>query len=306
VFTRQLARTIDGFAPDLVHSNGLKLHVLAARARLRAPLVWHLHDFVGSRRMTTRLLRWSRSRVAAIIANSRAVADDIRNAIGDSVPVSAIHNAVDLVRFAPTGPRADLDRLAGMPPAAPGTVRVGLVATFALWKGHDVFLRAIAKQPAAPPIRAYVVGGPLYETTGSQSSREELRRRASGLGLVVGFTGFIDRSDAAYRALDVVVHASTAPEPFGLVIAEAMACGRPVVASHAGGAVELVRPNIDALVHSPGDADALAAAIHTLAVDPARRAALGREARAAAERAFDRSRLGRELLSVYESVAVRA
>src|SRR4029077_17882091 len=124
-------------------------HVLAARARLRAPLVWHIHDFVGSRRLTTRLLRWSQSRVTAIVANSRAVADDIRSAIGDGVPVAAIHNAVDLVRFAPAGPRADLDRLAGMPPANPGKLLVGLVAMFARWKGHDVFLRSLAKQPAA-------------------------------------------------------------------------------------------------------------------------------------------------------------
>ena len=60
-----------------------------------------------------------------------------------------------------------------------------------------------------------------------------------GLGPRVGFTGFVPDSSSAIRSLDIVVHASTDPEPFGLVIAEAMACGKAVVASGAGGAIEL-------------------------------------------------------------------
>ncbi len=128
-----------------------------------------------------------------------------------------------------------------------------------------------------------------------------------GLDHRVGFTGFVDRSDSVHRALDIVVHASTAPEPFGLVIAEAMACGRAVVASHAGGAAEIVTPDVDAMTHRPGDMDALAAAIQTLAMDSDLRARLGHAARATAERVFDRARLARELIAVYDAaVAVRA
>jgi glycosyltransferase involved in cell wall biosynthesis len=302
-FTRKLAQTVNAFAPDLVHSNGLKLHVLAARADLSAALVWHVHDFIGARGVTKRLLRWSRSRAAVIVANSRSVAADVRAAIGDDVPIAAIHNAVDLARFAPVGECADLDTLSGLAPAPSGTVRVGLVATFARWKGHDVFLRAIASQPEQPPLRAYIIGGALYRTDGSQYTLDELHRMAEDLGVGdrVGFAGFVDRPETVYRALDVVVHASTIPEPFGLVIAEAMACGRAVVASDAGGAAEIVTRGVDAMTHPPGDRDALAAAIHALAIDAGKRQALGRAARAAAERAFDRSRLARQLLAVYES-----
>ena len=306
-YTGQLAHTIAAFGPDLVHSNGLKLHVLAAMAHLDVPLLWHMHDYVGSRRVTSTLLRWNRARCAAIIANSRSVADDVRRAVDGDVPVVPVHNAVDLSRFSPDGDREDLDRLAALPPAAAGTVRVGLVATFARWKGHEAFLHAMATLADAP-VRAYVIGDALYQTEGSQYSRDELARCAAtvGLGDRVGFTGFIDRIDGVYRALDVVVHASTAPEPFGLVIAEAMACGRAVVVSSAGGAAEIVTHGVDAMTHPPGDVDALAASIRALARDPAKRAALGRAARQTAMRAFDRGRLARELLTVYESaVAVR-
>src|SRR5437867_13018883 len=174
--------------------------------------------------------------------------------------------------------------MSGLPQAPANTIRVGLVATLARWKGHATLLDAIARLPAHLPVRAYIVGDAVYQTEGSQYSLDELRQLARSLGIAnrVGFTGFVHTPEATFRALDVVVHASTAPEPFGLVIAEAMACGRAVIVSHAGGAAEIVTPDVDAMTHSPADVDALAAAIHALAVDPALRARLGVAAGAAA------------------------
>jgi glycosyltransferase involved in cell wall biosynthesis len=100
----------------------------------------------------------------------------------------------------------------------------------------------------------------------------------------------------------VVVHASTQAEPFGLVIAEAMACGRAVVVSAAGGAAEIVRHGRDALTVPPGDAEALASAKARLAGDAGLRASLGRTARETAERDFDRARLAAEVAPVYRSL----
>ena len=72
-----------------------------------------------------------------------------------------------------------------------------------------------------------------YATNGSQYSLSELRELAKELGVShrVGFTGFVDEPAAALRSLDIVVHASTEPEPFGLAIAQGMACGRAVIAT---------------------------------------------------------------------------
>jgi glycosyltransferase involved in cell wall biosynthesis len=122
----------------------------------------------------------------------------------------------------------------------------------------------------------------------------------------VGFTGFLHTPEATFRALQVVVHASTAPEPFGLVIAEAMACGRAVIVSNAGGAAEIVTPGVDALVHAPGDAGDLSAQIAALAGDAELRARIGHAARATAERSFDRARLATELVPVYRDMVERA
>ena len=142
-YTAQLRRALAAFRPDVVHTNGLKMHVLAARAADATPIVWHVHDYIGPRPLSARLLRWNVSRCAAVVANSRSVADDVRAVLGNDVYIVPIHNAVDLQRFSPHGPVADLDRLAGLPPAAAGTVRVGLVATYARWKGHAAFIEAI-------------------------------------------------------------------------------------------------------------------------------------------------------------------
>jgi glycosyltransferase involved in cell wall biosynthesis len=302
VYALRLRRALCTSAPDIVHANGFKMQALAALARVRqASLVWHLHDYVGSRPVAARLLRWLSGACDAAVANSQSVADDAREVFGARVPVSHIYNAVDLKRFAPEGACADLDALSALPPAEDGTVRVGLVATLARWKGHEIFLRALALLPKDLNVRGYVVGDALYQTDGSQHTLDELRRTASELGLNerVGFTGFVPDAAAAMRALDVVVHASTEPEPFGLVIAEAFACARAVIASARGGAAELFTPDVDALAHTPGDPEDLAAHIAQLARDTDLRRCLGARAQAAATRRFDRARLAYEWTKIY-------
>jgi glycosyltransferase involved in cell wall biosynthesis len=303
-YRRRLRRLLLEHPPDVIHTNGLKMHVLGAWARPHgSALVWHLHDYAGRRPFTARLLRRFARHCSAVVANSRSVAEDVRQICGEATAIRPVWNAVDLTRFSPAGPRIDLDHASGLP-AANGLLRVGLVATFARWKGHEVFLRALASLPPSLPIRGYIVGGPLYETAGSQVSMAGLRALVASLGLEsrVGFTGFVQDSSAAMRALDIVVHASTDPEPFGLVIAEAMACAKPVVASRAGGALELIQPGVNALSYEPGDATALARCIAQLAGDPDLRQRLGRAGRSTAEQSFTRRRMADEVAQVYTAV----
>jgi glycosyltransferase involved in cell wall biosynthesis len=302
----RLASLLGEMRPDVVHTHGLKMHLLGARAApAGARVVWHLHDFVSIRRAMAGLLRRSAPRVAGVIAVSRSVAEDAASVVGAEVPVRTVYNAVDLDRFRMLGPALDLDALAGVPPAPSGTLRVGLVATMGRWKGHAVFLRAVAALPRELPVRAYVVGGGIYRTAGSEVRVDDLRRLAAELGIAdrVAFTGFVADAAAAMRALDVVVHASTQPEPFGLVIAEAMASGRAVIASAAGGAGEIVTDGYDALAVAPGDVDGLAGAIHRLALDPVLRESLARAGRETAVVRFDRARLAAEVAPLYRSLA---
>lgn len=308
-YRRALNALLEEIDPDVIHTNGFKLHVIASRAaRPGVPIVWHVHEYLGHRPLSRRLLRHHASRPAAVVANSRSVADDVRAVLGAGAPISTVFNAVDLEEFAPDGDVADLDARSGLPPAGPGTIRIGLIATFARWKGHELFLRAIQQLESHAALRAYVIGGPVYDTAGSQFTVEELRALAGTLGISerVGFTGFVERPAIAMRALDIIVHASTEPEPFGLVIAEGLACGRTVVVSAAGGAAELVEDDVDALTFCPGDAGALAVVLARCTRDAALRARLGAAGRQSAIARFHPDAFAGEFLKLYERAAAVA
>ena len=305
-YMHRLRKRLQDLHPDIIHTNGLKMHLLGAQSRpSHAKLVWHLHDYPSARRLTARLLAGQAHHCDAMIANSESVAANARNTFGTAVPVHTVYNSVNLMRFNPAGPTVDLDALAGLPALVPGGIRVGLVATFARWKGHAVFLDALARLRDFPNVRGYIVGGAIYHTDASQYSRAQLRAQADALGLSdrVGFTGKVDDVPAVMRSLDIVVHASTDPEPFGLVIAEAMACARPIVVSRAGGAAEIAQGG--AVFHEPGDSAGLADRVRELASDAAGRAALGAEGRKAAVRLFSRAGLRDTLIPIYESLAGR-
>jgi glycosyltransferase involved in cell wall biosynthesis len=305
-FAGRLRRRLHLLQPDVIHSNGIKTHVLTGLARpAEIPVVWHLHDFCGARPWGRRLLPWLSRRVAGAVAISGAVGSDAA-ALLPRLPVTVIANSVDLRAFAPTpGDGAWLDRLAGLAPAPRGVVRIGLVATYARWKGHHCFLDALARlrqlQPAAP-FRGYVVGGPLYQTHGSQVTQAELEvfARQAGVADRVGFVPFQRDPAPVYRALDIVVHASTEPEPFGLTIAEGMACGRPVVVSAAGGAAELFTHDHDAVGVPPNHPAALATALDRLADDDVLRQRLGANARQTAVARFGQDRFARQVIDFYE------
>ncbi|HVB81628.1 MAG TPA: glycosyltransferase [Candidatus Binataceae bacterium] len=304
-YVRSMARAINEAGPTVIHTNGFKMHLIAAQAAGgRIPIIWHVHDYVSSRPVMVRLMRLGSRRCAMAIANSRGVQADLEASCPNRLAVATVYNAVDLGYFSPRGPIADLDALAGIAPAPAATVRIGLVATLARWKGHELFLRALAALPPEMPVRGYVIGDAIYSTHGSQWSIPELRATAERLGVAerTGFCGFVEDVAAAIRALDVMVHASTEREPFGLAIAEAMACGKPVIASRASGAAEIVGAATGVLSYRPGDVAELAERIGELVRDRDERARLGGLGRAAAERLFTRSRLASELITIYERV----
>ncbi len=301
-YARDLGRLIREIGPTLVHSNGIKAHLLLRLACPRGvPVVWHLHDFTATRPLVASVLRRAAGGAAGAIAISEAVGRDGREALAP-LPVRVVYNAIDINHFRPgPGDGPSLDALAGLSPPSPRTIRVGLIATYARWKGQDLFLEAAAQVPADRPVRFYVVGSPIYQTKGSQWSETELRERAKRLGLGdrVGFVPFQPDPLGVYRSLDVVVHASTQPEPFGRTIVEAMACARPVIVARAGGAAELFTEGRDALGFSPGDPSALASVLSRLIEDADLRESLGREARISAQTRFDRPRMAIETAAAY-------
>lgn len=305
-FLARLRRAVAAADPDVVHTNGMKAHLLAGlTAPRRARLVVHLHDFVGARRASKWLLPALHHvrQQTAFIAISRAVAQDFAR-LAPKAEIHTIYNVVDTNYFHEGAAEPDwLAKLGGLEFLAAKTTTFGLIATYARWKGHGLFIEAAGLLKKTHPealVHFYVVGGPIYETVGSQVHAAELiqQARAVGLGPNFSLVPFQDDIARVYRALDVVVHASTEPEPFGRTIVEAMACARSVVVARAGGAAELFDDDDNAIGFEPGNVTQLAEAM-TRQLDPDMRRKLGRSAREHALLRFNRSRLAAELLRVY-------
>jgi len=299
----RLARTARRF--DVVYANTQKALVVAsvAGALARRPVVWHLHDLLtdehfgrAQRRLVVLLARLF---VRRVIANSEATRDAFVRAGGRAATVQVIYNGIEPAPFdAVSDDEASRVRVglgAGRAPV------VGLFGRIAPWKGHLVLLEAMAE---LPDVHAILVGEATFEA--DRDYPEVLRARAASLGLTdrVHGLGFRDDVPALMRACDVVVHASTSAEPFGRVIVEGMLAGRPVIATRAGGAVELVDDGVTGLLTPPGDADALRDAITRLLTNAPLATRLGASGRASARQRFAPADV-RRLIDVAVDAAIR-
>jgi len=304
-YLAEVRRAIRHARPDVLHTNGMKAHLVARLAVPELPTVVHVRDFVSTRPLTRHLLPLNRYR-AVFVANSRSVAEDLQRLAPRAV-TRVIYNAIDLDTFAPGPPDPlYLASLSGLPPPPPQSVVVGMVATYAWWKGHRTFIDAAARlRKLTPrPLRFYIVGGPIYGAQGAQVTRAELDEliRAADLETCVGLVPFQSDVVRAYRGMDIVVHPSERPEPFGRVIVEGMAVEKAVVVARAGGAQELFDEAQTGFGFTPGDAGDCARALRLLVDDDGLRTRIGRDARRVAQARFNRERLAAETFAVYREL----
>jgi glycosyltransferase involved in cell wall biosynthesis len=283
---RQVAR--EARRADVVVCFSLKAFVLASLAKpfARRPIVWFMNDILSPEhfsRMAMRLLvtlSWlSADRVALCSQESLRA---WRAAGGRRDGVSVVYSGIDLAQVARQldDPRRILhcrDTLRGS-----RRVLLGMFGRLSPWKGQDVFLRALAELPDAQGI---IVGGAL---SGDQAYARELDQLARSLGVAdrVSFIGHVDDPLTYMAACDVVAHCSTAPEPWGRVIVEAMLAGTPVVASNAGGVPEFVLPGETGQLTPLSDHRALAAALRRYLADPEWSRGIATRARRFAEEKF--------------------
>jgi glycosyltransferase involved in cell wall biosynthesis len=289
-YVARLAARLRRLRPDLVHTNSLKsaLYGGVAGRLASVPVVWHVRDRITPDYMPPPACRLVRAAArllpTAVIANSRTTLSTLGRAGEGGV---AVASPLGFAPF-PDGPAQ-----------RPGALRIGIVGRLDPWKGQHVFLDAFAAAFPDGGAEAVIVGGKLF---GDQGYVEDLERQVKTLGLEgrVEFRGFRDDIEEELAGLDVLVHASTIPEPFGQVVVEGMAAGLAVVAADAGGPAEVVTHGVDGLLYPPGDAHALAGALRDLAADPARRRRLGDAARRRAHD-FTPARIAPQVMAVYET-----
>lgn len=284
-FILRLSQMIRRLDVDVVHTNSLKADILGGLAgRLAGKrVVWHVRDRIADDYLPPRTVRIFRrlARIIphAIIANSRATLETLHlpdkgQRHRESSGATVVHDGFDFAELPLNEHRA-----------APALV-VGLVGRISPWKGQDVFLRAIHTiHHEFPEARFQIIGSALF---GEAAYEDHIRNLSKDLELerCVEFCGFVTNIQRHIATLDVVVHASTIPEPFGQVIIEGMAAGKPVIASRAGGPTEIIIDGESGLLVPMSDPTALANAMRRLLGDASLRTRLGAGGRQRVQDAF--------------------
>lgn len=299
---RTIADRITAGHVDLVHSVMAWGHLYGGRAarRARRPAVWFQH--VGA--------SWSSIEASAalvkartIIANSEFTAAGQRRVNPRGIPVEVVHPGTQL----PLEPRElRRERARASLGIRDDEFAVGIAARLQPWKGQDVVVRAAASLlHARPHARLFIIGEAMFGL--DQAWAASLPALAEQLGIRgrTTFTGFRDDLPECLAGLDVAIHASVRPEPFGLGLIEAMAQGTAMIAADGGATREIVTPGADGLLTPPGDHEALATALLALCDDPDRRETMAAEGERTARDRFDARLMVRRLEDLYDSVVRR-
>jgi len=277
---RRIARESKSF--DVIVANTPKAALIGALASRFAGsvFIYHLRDILSAEhfsRLNLRLLVWAGNVARWVICNSEATQNAFVASGGNRNRTSVVYNGFDPSPFDQVDAEG-VRKLRDSLKLSSSTLTILIAGRLTPWKGQHVLLDALRKLPDA---QALVVGEALFtdEDRAYAGRLKELAQEAELAGRV-HFLGFRTDLPLLYAACDVVVHASTAPEPFGRVIVEGMLAGKPVIATNAGGAREIVRHGETGLLVEPGNSSTLAEALNELRKNPERREQLAGAAKA--------------------------
>lgn len=299
----RLARIIEEHGVDLVHarSRAPAWSALSACRRTGARFVTTVHGPYSFRIPFKRLYNSVMARGERVIAISEFIRsyilDNYRNVDPDAVRL--IHRGVNVEIFNPEKvSAARVIQLAEQWRLPDGVPVVMLPGRLTRWKGHRVLLEAL-QQIKERQMRCLIVG------SGREGYRRELEGLVQKFGLqsVVHLVGDCRDMAAAYKIADVVVSASTEPEAFGRVVAEAQAMGKPVIAPNHGAAPEIIEQGTTGWLVPPGNPAALADALEqALDLDTAAREALANKAIVRIRDDFTTAKMCAATLDVYREL----
>lgn len=286
-------RAIREARPDIIHVHEPLVPSVSMHTVLQAkvPVVATFHSNVGRERtsslwfrMAVPMIRPVWNRLARRVAVSAAAHDSVTSRMGDG-DLRIVPNGVDVQRFASAGPA----RL----PAGRHLLFVGRLEER---KGFRVAVDAFGQLARVYPDLRMLVIGDGSERDAVDSLSDEVRGRVEMLGRVDD-----DRLASYLKAADLYIGPATGGESFGIVLAEAMAAGRPIVASDISGYRDVARNGAEAVLVAPGDAAALVNGVRRVLDDPALARSLG-EAGAKRAKEYDWDSVTDRLLAIYREV----
>lgn len=299
-FFLRIVHTAKRLKTDLIHANNEPLcnrAALLAGRFLKIPTVCHVR---GNLDADSRMMQWAfdlpdhfvpvSEWVSRNIQEKFAIAQDRIDVIYDGLELDGLDPNVDGSGFRKQHGIGDRD------------FAVGLVGLLIPWKGQEIFLDAAKMlQQKFPHLKMLIIGGTPDDCVSYESMLKQ-RVTSEGLSDMVTFTGHVTDMPAVYNGLDVVVSASTSPEPLGTVVIESMAMARPLIGPNHGGAAEMMTHEKTGLLFDPGNARSLADAIERFANDETLRHKMGENARKHALRTFDVGTHAMKIQDLYEEL----
>lgn len=286
------------FKADLIHANNEPLcnrAALLVGKTLGIPTVCHVRgDQDGSR-----LMKWAYSLPDHFISVSHWVSNSVGELGVATERRSVIYDGLELDGL---NVNADNQSFRRKHRIADDAFAVGLVGLLIPWKGQEIFLDAAKElMEKIPNLKMVIIGGTPDDCVPFE---QHLRQRVvnEGLDSTVIFTGHATDMPTAYNGLDIVVSASTSPEPLGTVVIESMALGRPLIGPNHGGAAEMMEHKKTGLLFEPGNAQDLARIIKQFHDDMELRTSLGKTAREKALKTFAVSEHVNQVQTVYNNL----
>jgi L-malate glycosyltransferase len=297
---RRLSRLVREHKIEIVHAHMARdypLALYAARQNPAAKLIITRHVLFPLNRLHSITL----SQVARVIAVSEAVGRQLRaHSRVAAERIVVVPNGIDFQRFAQgtSDDRLQFRRQWSIPQDCP---LIGSVGAIKALKGHEDFLRSAAIIRQHLPDAHFLISGLDESRVGANRLALETLIAKYQLSDSSHILGRVDNLAGLYAALDVFVSASHI-ESFGLVIAEAMASGTPVVATRTEGAAEIITNDDSGLLVPIKDAEAMAAAVMELIQDQGKRERLVTAARNRIHDNFGLERMVAETERVYHQV----
>jgi glycosyltransferase involved in cell wall biosynthesis len=296
--TARLRTVLEQVRPDAVISCTNKDHFAAGAAahELGIPSIWWNNDILSGDFFPLPVRIAFSLRARRFATRLAPVSEFCRSAlIRAGIPPArcvTVHNGIPLSRYRRSGPAKSL----GPEPV------FGIAGRITPWKGQQLFLDIAADWIRSGRPGHFVLLGRAFNEDApfDAALREFIRIR--GLEQRIRFLEFQSDMAAALASMDVLLHCSTRPEPFGRVLIEAMAVGVPVIGARGGGVPEIITDDQDGLLAATGDVGSYSSAMQRLVAEPGLADRLVTSGRETVARRFTVDRVAADFARLVDSV----
>ncbi len=292
----QLARVVRSRKIDVIHlGNGVRANFDGILAGLMTgvPVICHVKGF----EKYSGRERWGARRLSSLVSMTEAIASHCRDNGVVARDNRVIYDAVDLEWLKPKRSRGQVREELGVGSDQPLLLISGNIQE---WKGQAILVEALGSIAVDHPDVVCLMAGGVHRAGEAYAAAMLERVESLGLAPRVKLLGFRDDVPDLIHAVDIVVHASVRPEPFGRVILEGMLAGKLVIATEAGGVLELIENEATGRLVPPGDVPALAECLAASLSDPESAADLGKRAKDWASQKFSLEGHVEEMTALYE------